>query len=126
VVELVGPARIAGYRPLFQVMLTLRTTPASWTCPGVHAEPMPVGPPTVKFDLAFQLVEMSDGVLQYRTDLYDPATAEALAEQFLRLLEAAVAESDRRIDSTDILTAAERHQVLGGFAEPTTGSVQLM
>ena len=46
--------------------------------------------------------------LEYRPDLFDRASVEALTERFIRLLEAVVAEPERAIGSLDILAADER------------------
>ena len=50
--------------------------------------------------------------LEYRPDLFDRPTVEALGERLIRLLEAAVADPDRAIGSLDILSADERHTIL--------------
>ena len=50
--------------------------------------------------------------LDYRPDLFDRASIEALGERLVRLLEAAVAEPDRAIGRLDILGAAERQTLL--------------
>ena len=50
--------------------------------------------------------------LDYRPDLFDRASIEALGERLLRLLEAAVTEPDRAIGRLDILGAAERQTIL--------------
>ena len=50
--------------------------------------------------------------LDYRPDLFDRASIEALGQRLLRLLEAAVAEPDRAIGRLDILGAAERQTML--------------
>ena len=50
--------------------------------------------------------------LDYRPDLFDRGSVEALGGRLIRLLEAAVAEPDRAIGRLDILGAAERDTVL--------------
>ena len=50
--------------------------------------------------------------LDYRPDLFERASVEAMAERLVRLLEAAVAEPERAIGSLDILSPAERHTIL--------------
>ena len=51
----------------------------------------------------------------YRPDLFDRATVEAIAGRFVRLLEAAVAHPDRAIGSLDILSGEERATILRGW-----------
>ena len=50
--------------------------------------------------------------LEYRGDLFDRGSVEALAGRLVRLLEAAVAEPERAIGSLDILSAEERDTIL--------------
>ncbi|HEV3151778.1 MAG TPA: amino acid adenylation domain-containing protein, partial [Acidobacteriaceae bacterium] len=50
--------------------------------------------------------------LDYRPDLFDRASVEALAGRFIRLLEAAVAQPERAIGRLDILAPAERDTIL--------------
>ena len=50
--------------------------------------------------------------LDYRADLFDRESVEAIAQRLVRLLTAAVAEPDRAIGSLDILSADERHTIL--------------
>ena len=50
--------------------------------------------------------------LDYRPDLFDRASIEALGRRLIRLLEAAVAEPERAIGRLDILDAAERQTLL--------------
>ena len=53
--------------------------------------------------------------LSYRSDLFDRADVEVMAERLIRLLEAAVAEPGRAIGSLDILAPAERETLLRGW-----------
>ena len=50
--------------------------------------------------------------LDYRPDLFERESVEALGARLIRLLEAAVAEPERPIGRLDILGAAERHTML--------------
>src|SRR5262249_57818098 len=50
--------------------------------------------------------------LDYRPDLFDRASVEALAGRFIRLLEAAVVEPERAIGSLEILSPQERRTIL--------------
>ncbi|MCM2389956.1 non-ribosomal peptide synthetase, partial [Streptomyces albipurpureus] len=50
--------------------------------------------------------------LGYRTDLFDQAAVTVLAARLVRILEEVVADSGRPIGQIDILTPAERHQLL--------------
>ena len=48
----------------------------------------------------------------YRPDLFEQATAEAIAGRLIRLFEAAVADPDQPIGRLDILAPEERHTIL--------------
>ena len=50
--------------------------------------------------------------LEYRPDLFDRQSVEALGGRLIRLLEASVAQPDRAIGRLDILDAAERQTLL--------------
>ncbi|MGH3564523.1 MAG: non-ribosomal peptide synthetase [Pseudonocardia sp.] len=50
--------------------------------------------------------------LFYRPDLFDQSTAEAMTTRLVRILESIAADPGQPIGRIDILTAAERHQVL--------------
>ena len=53
--------------------------------------------------------------LDYRSDLFDRLSMEALGERLARLLEAAVTQPDRPIGRLDILSAGERSRILCGW-----------
>jgi amino acid adenylation domain-containing protein len=115
-VESLNPARSLAAHPLFQVALVLQNTDdAEITLPGLRAVPEPVGAVGAKFDLTFNLSEDGDdieGALEYRADLFDEATAVALADRFTRLLTAAVADPGTRVSEFELLSAADRRLVL--------------
>ncbi|KAK1184567.1 amino acid adenylation domain-containing protein, partial [Streptomyces sp. NBS 14/10] len=124
-VEVLNPQRSLAHHPLFQVMLTLQNnTHPSLDLPGLHVTRQPFGGTPAKFDLGFNLRESrtADGTpngltgqLDYRTDLFHPATVEALATRLQRVLETVVADPDIPIDRVGILDEAERRQILSGW-----------
>ena len=76
---------------------------------------MAVGHTTSKFDLSLSLHETGDGlqgVLAYATDLFEAETAARLVGHYGTLLEGVVAAPDARVSRLQILTAAEREQLL--------------
>ncbi|MCB5908820.1 non-ribosomal peptide synthetase [Streptomyces pinistramenti] len=121
-VEKLNPERTAARHPLFQTMLTLQnTTEAALDLPGTAATPQPFHSAPTKFDLDFVFTERSgaadapggvDGLLHYAADLFDHATAEALARRLLRLLDAVSHSPGTRIGSVDLLSSDERVRVL--------------
>ncbi len=122
VVEAVNPTRTLSHTPLFQTMLTMQNAFDRTAVPaGLDIAPQEVPRTTARFDLSFHVWERKDddgapagvdGVLEYATDLFDPATAEALAARLVRLLEAAVAAPDTPVGALEILTARERRELL--------------
>ncbi|GGK04495.1 hypothetical protein GCM10010123_38050 [Pilimelia anulata] len=117
-VEALNPARSLARHPLFQVMLAHQHMPAdALALADLAVAPESTGAGGAKFDLAVDLLEVEgvdglDGVLEYRVDLFDAATAANLADRLVRLLAAVVADPERSIGTLDLLTDAERHTVL--------------
>ncbi|WP_191095005.1 non-ribosomal peptide synthetase [Streptomyces kanamyceticus] len=99
-VEALGPERVTGRQPLFQVLLAFQNNAvAVWDLAGADMRTEPVAPPNAKFDLSFSVCELRaddgapgglDGFLQYSADLFRPATAEAIAARLLAVLRTAV------------------------------------
>ncbi|SNT45959.1 non-ribosomal peptide synthetase [Actinacidiphila glaucinigra] len=121
-VEDLAPARSLARHPLFQVMLGLQnTTTPVLDLPGLAAAPLPAGEQPAKFDLDVQLQEIFaphgrpsglTGVITYAADLFDHATVVTLVERLVRLLEAVAGDSARPVTGIDLLSPAERRQVL--------------
>ncbi|WP_253910536.1 non-ribosomal peptide synthetase, partial [Pyxidicoccus fallax] len=115
-VEVLQPPRQAGHTPFFQVTLVLLNTPAAeLATPGLTFRPVDVDSGTSKFDLTLVCTETPRGlstVLEYRSDLFEPSTAERLMEHLRALLEDAVAHPERRLSELSLMAEAERRQVL--------------
>src|SRR6185295_15490520 len=116
VVEELQPARDLSRSPLFQVFVQVDEAPeGGLALPGLSLEPVGAQGGTAKFDLLLELGRSESGLachFEYATDLFDPATVARLAERFARMLEAGLAEPDRRVSTLPIASAAESHQVL--------------
>ncbi|TRV72173.1 amino acid adenylation domain-containing protein, partial [Streptomyces sp. 130] len=134
VVEALNPSRSLTRQPLFQVLLALQNVPRTdFALSGLATEPVLVGTPTTMFDLGFHLLERGGpgaaegivGRVEYSTDLFDPATVEALVARWLRLLAAVVAEPGLPLSRIDVLTTDERHELLvarNDTARPAAGT----
>jgi amino acid adenylation domain-containing protein len=96
VVEAVAPRRERGVPPLYQI--GFNHVPRTGTGDANGA---------VEDDLLLDLGR-TEGRLQYRTDLFDAATARALADRYLRLLAGAVADPGARLSAFELLGAGER------------------
>ncbi|MFI1288116.1 amino acid adenylation domain-containing protein [Streptomyces sp. NPDC020792] len=124
-VEVLNPERSLGRHPLFQVWLNLQNTAdVEIGLPGLEIGAQGVGIGAAKFDLAFSLRERYDeqggplgmtGLVEYSDDLFDPETVSRMADRLLRLLDAACADPDLPISRLEVLSPAERQQVLYDF-----------
>jgi non-ribosomal peptide synthetase component F len=71
--------------------------------------------PSAQFELSFFLADGDSGLgglLTYRSELFDPVTAQRLARHFETLLEGAAREPRARLSELPLLARAERHQLL--------------
>ncbi|WP_344515750.1 amino acid adenylation domain-containing protein, partial [Dactylosporangium maewongense] len=130
-VEKLAPARSLARNPLFQVMLTLQNTAdAVLDLPGAGvggpAGPVPAAAPApvvsvAKFDLEWSVSEAFDadgrpaglaGMLTGSMDLFEAATVAAVAERWVRVVEAVLADPSARVSAVSVLDAAELDRVL--------------
>ena len=121
-VELLNPVRSLSRHPLFQVMLAFQNTPeAVLELPGIVARLEPVSVKAAKFDLSLGLSERRApdgrpegiaGLIEYRTDLFERGTVEAIGRRLVALLEAAVADPSQPIGAIELLAQEERRQLL--------------
>ncbi|WP_329341309.1 amino acid adenylation domain-containing protein [Streptomyces sp. NBC_01352] len=126
-VELLNPVRSMARHPLFQVMLAFNNTDqqaaheAIEQLPGLKVTGQAVGSAVSRFDLLFAFADLHDGegrpgglnaVLEYSADLFDAATAEALAERFVRVLRALAEAPGQPIGGVEVLTPDERARLL--------------
>ncbi|WP_327701913.1 amino acid adenylation domain-containing protein [Streptomyces decoyicus] len=119
-VQALRPDRSLGPVPLVQVMLALRDVPGQAPAlAGLDVEELDLATnqDASKFDLVLDLVPEPDGRLRSRvefsTDLFEAATAGRIADAFVRVLEAALAESDQLVDRLPLVSADERAHLVG-------------
>ncbi|WP_435243134.1 amino acid adenylation domain-containing protein [Streptomyces cucumeris] len=124
-VEALNPPRSLARHPLFQTMLAWQSVPdaAFALAPGTTARLSTVTSGTAKFDLTLNAGELADGgiggFLEFRTDLFDRSTAQALSDRLTRLLTAAADTPDTPIGLLPLLDEAERrHALVDGNAQP--------
>ena len=129
-VERLNPTRSLAHHPLVQVMLAWQNLPGQDNDPAaglvlgdLRVTPLPADTHTARMDLAFSLGERFSeagepagigGVVEFRTDVFDAASIEALIGRLERVLEAVTADPTRRLSSIDLLDAAE-HARLDGW-----------
>ncbi|MFF0544460.1 non-ribosomal peptide synthase/polyketide synthase [Nocardia thailandica] len=121
-VEVLDPARSTARHPLFQVGFSFQNFDrAELALPGITVSALDTGGELSQFDL--HLIVSDDyaadgapqgvsGVLTYADDVFDTASAEAVARRLEALLAAVAADPHRDLDTVDILDAAERARVL--------------
>ncbi|SNT64752.1 amino acid adenylation domain-containing protein, partial [Streptosporangium subroseum] len=124
-VEDLAPARSMARQPLFQVMLALQdNAEAVLGLPGLDVTVVAGREVPARADLSVSLGESFGpggvpagitGGIGYSADLFDHGTVEALAERFVRVLDAVTADPARPVTDIDLLTPAERHRVLAGW-----------
>ncbi|MDA2890724.1 amino acid adenylation domain-containing protein [Mycolicibacterium sp. BiH015] len=121
VVERLNPTRSLTHHPLVQVMLAWQNLPADATEAGLtlgdlDVTQMPVNTGAARMDLSFSLAERTGatgdpagirGFVEFRTDVFDPATIETLIDRLRRVLTAMTADPALRLSSLDVLDGDE-------------------
>lgn len=109
-VRLVNPARTQDHTPLFQAMLVLHNVPKQdGSFAGLRETPLSVGTGATAFDLTLAWYGQ-EGMLEYRSDLFETATIQRFATQFQRVVEAMVRAPDQPIQSLPLMEPAEVEQ----------------
>ena len=118
VVERLNPTRSLTHHPLVQVMLSWRNLPAeasdhiALALGDLQLTQIPLDTGTARVDLAFSLAERwtrageptgIEAMVEFRTDVFDAASIEALIERLRRVLVAMTADPARRLSSVDVL-----------------------
>ena len=123
-VDRLNPTRRLTHHPLIQVMLGWQNLPghdnndpaAGLALGDVQVTPLPADTHTARMDLVFFLRERwteagepagIGGTVEFRTDVFDAASIEALIERFERVLVAMTADPTRSLSSVDLLDAGE-------------------
>ena len=120
-VERLNPTRSLTHHPLVQVMLAWQNLPGQDNDPAaglalgdLQVTPLPADTHTARMDLTFSLAERwteagepagIGGAVEFRTDVFDAASIEALIERLERVLVAMTADPTRRLSSVDLLDA---------------------
>lgn len=118
-VEELNPERSMSHSPLFQVMFALQNveTPIPHL-PDLRLDPLPCDTATSKFDLGLDVYDGQQGLVctfEYNTDLFDASTIKRLASHYKTLLEAIVADPNRRISDLPLLSESEQQQLVSGW-----------
>ena len=122
-VERLNPTRSLTHHPLVQVMLAWQNLPGHDTdragglaLGDLQVTALPAATHTARMDLTFSLAERFTeagepagigGAVEFRTDVFDPASIQVLIERLERVLEAMTADPARRVASIDVLDEQE-------------------
>ncbi|WP_142281571.1 non-ribosomal peptide synthetase, partial [Mycobacterium kyorinense] len=123
-VERLNPTRSLTHHPLIQVVLDWENLPgrsngsaAGLALGHLKVTPLSIETRTARIDLAFHLSERWDGSgepvgiggdVEFRTDVFDAATIEALTRRLERVLVAVTADPVLRWSAVDVLDGGER------------------
>ncbi|MGV0875330.1 amino acid adenylation domain-containing protein, partial [Mycolicibacterium sp. XJ879] len=140
-VERLNPTRSLTHHPLVQVMLAWQNVPGQGddaagevALGDLAVTQMPLDTHTARMDLSFSLAERwtetgeaagISGTVEFRTDVFDTSSIEALIERLHRVLDAMTTDPARSLSAIDVLDADEHARVdaIGNRAaltEPTT------
>jgi amino acid adenylation domain-containing protein len=116
-VEELRPAREMSHHPLFQVTFTFQNAPKKEVVElkGLTLSTVKTEADTAIADLSLVLTETTDsleGGINYSTDLFVETTVKKMAAHYEQLLWAMVTHPGQRITVSQMLSEAERHQVL--------------
>ena len=129
-VERLNPTRSLAHHPLVQVMLAWQNLAgqgsdhAGMALGDLEVTPLPAETRTARMDLTFSMAERwsedgepagISGAVEFRTDVFDAASVEALIGRLERVLVAMTADPVGRLSSVDVLDVGEhaRLDVLG-------------
>jgi aspartate racemase len=108
--------RSRNHTPLFQVAFSLQSgLQERFNLQGLRAQRFSFEYGTAKFDLSLFMLETAQGlkaVFEYRTDLFKASTIDRMLGHFHALLGSIVENPTSRISKLEMLTAAERRQIL--------------
>jgi amino acid adenylation domain-containing protein len=120
-VEELSPERGLDRNPLFQALLAVQEAPPELRLPGLTLRRLEPEGGTAKLDLSLEVVPEGEGLvgwLEYRRDLFEPATARRLAGHLRTLLAAAVEDPGKPVSELPLLTAAEHEELLAWRRSP--------
>ncbi|HEU4455947.1 MAG TPA: amino acid adenylation domain-containing protein, partial [Longimicrobium sp.] len=117
-VEELGAPRGAAHTPLVQTTFSVVSAEGgagALRLPGVEVRPRAASGGAAKLDLVVSLADAGgafSGAVEYRTDLFDPATAARLGAHLAAAAGAFGAEPDRPLSALSLLGPGERERVV--------------
>jgi amino acid adenylation domain-containing protein len=120
-VEELQPERDMSRPPLFQVMFILQNAPGEvLELEGLSLSEVESAGETAKLELTLALQEQGGvivGGVSYNRDLYEAETIGRLVESYERVLRAVVADPEQRVLEIELLSEAQRRQIIEGWNE---------
>ncbi|WP_246221932.1 MULTISPECIES: amino acid adenylation domain-containing protein [Gordonia] len=123
VVDAVATNRSRLHSPLFQVILSMQRDPVGISADDGGLDVLDARVPVAKYDLGLTVIESDAGAPRlalefcYATDIFDHETIADLSRQFIRVVEAMVADPARPVGRIDIVDDG----VLAGLRQPLPG-----
>nr|ALT22083.1 nonribosomal peptide synthetase [Anabaena sp. XPORK15F] len=116
IVDAVKVERSLSHSPLFQVMFVLQNTPSeNIELPDVTLTPLTLEKETTNFDLTLDIEPSEQGLVanwEYNSDLFEDATITRMLRHFENILTSVLANPQQQINQINLLTAAEKNQLL--------------
>src|ERR1043165_8930332 len=126
--QLVGALNIpreTTHSPIFQVMFALTPQLSVPPTPGLEVNFLMGSYDGSKFDLAFFVGQQTDGSIavsvEYATDLFDSATIERLADHYTSILDAMLADPERRLSALEFMKDWELQRLLTNWNAARSG-----
>ena len=120
IAEAVNPRRDPNHNPIFNVGFLLQNFPESAPCSDdLMAEMLPITQDTATLDLRFVAQETADGVhfgCEYRTELFEQGTVEAVLEAYRAMLAQCVERPDAPLGELPFSQALREQKRLRGGA----------
>ncbi len=120
-VDAVNPPRDPSRSPIFQVTFALQNVGAALKLPDVTLEYQLPNIVTSRLDMSWTVAELQNEAMlgiEFNTDLFDQETMLAHAEHYHELLVNLTTTPDARIDSVEMLTRAQRAELLAVGSGP--------
>jgi amino acid adenylation domain-containing protein len=121
-VDAVRPPRDPSRSPIFQITFALQNAGAPITLPGVTVGYQIPNIVTSRLDMSWNLAEHDTGGvslgIEYNTDLFDEASMASYAAHYMELLGSLTAAPDAAIGDGEMLSAAERAELLAAGSGP--------
>jgi amino acid adenylation domain-containing protein len=114
-VEALRPGRNLSRGPLFQVMFNFQNQKPAVTLQEMNVSIAEARNTTAKFDLALDMAEADgriNGSFEYNAELFERPTIDRMVRHYHAILAAMASNPDQRISEIEILSNAERRQLL--------------